>query len=264
MGTPDFLSPEQARSLHKTDIRSDLYSLGCTFYYLLTGEVPFPGGNALDKLLRHSTEKAPCVTELRPDRHTVTLDGVEPLSYDKLLLATGSRVRTLDLPGVELVAVRYLRTLTEADALVDHIRESRRVVVVGAGWIGLETAAAARTHGAEVTVVEIDSLPLRRVLGDEVAQVFADLHRAHGVEFRFGEKAVEFRPGMVITSAGAEIPTREAPRRPGDPPMLVAAGEKIRAELGWEPEHDLERMIRDAWEWRQARPEGYGSSNGAS
>jgi serine/threonine-protein kinase len=67
MGTPDFLSPEQARSLHKTDIRSDLYSLGCTFYYLLTGEVPFPGGNALDKLLRHGTEKAPCVTELRPE-----------------------------------------------------------------------------------------------------------------------------------------------------------------------------------------------------
>ena len=67
MGTPDFLSPEQARSLHKTDIRSDLYSLGCTFYYLLTGEVPYPGGNALDKLLRHSTEKTPDVTELRPE-----------------------------------------------------------------------------------------------------------------------------------------------------------------------------------------------------
>jgi eukaryotic-like serine/threonine-protein kinase len=67
MGTPDFLSPEQARSLHKTDSRSDLYSLGCTFYYLLTGEVPFPGGNALDKLLRHSTEKAPPVTDLRPE-----------------------------------------------------------------------------------------------------------------------------------------------------------------------------------------------------
>jgi serine/threonine-protein kinase len=67
MGTPDFLSPEQARSLHKTDIRSDLYSLGCTFYFLLTAEVPFPGGNTLDKLLRHGTEPAPCVTELRPE-----------------------------------------------------------------------------------------------------------------------------------------------------------------------------------------------------
>jgi serine/threonine protein kinase len=67
MGTPDFLSPEQARSLHKTDGRSDLYSLGCTFYSLLTGEVPFPGGSVLDKLLRHGTEPAPPVTELRPE-----------------------------------------------------------------------------------------------------------------------------------------------------------------------------------------------------
>ena len=57
MGTPDYLSPEQSRSLHKTDIRSDLYSLGCTFYFLLTGQVPFPGGTPLDKLIRHATER---------------------------------------------------------------------------------------------------------------------------------------------------------------------------------------------------------------
>ena len=58
MGTPDYLSPEQARNLHKTDIRSDLYSVGCTFYFLLTGQVLFPGGGTLDKLIRHGTEKA--------------------------------------------------------------------------------------------------------------------------------------------------------------------------------------------------------------
>jgi eukaryotic-like serine/threonine-protein kinase len=67
MGTPDFLSPEQARSLHKTDIRSDLYSLGCTFYYLLTGCVPFPGGTALEKLLRHSTDTPASIRLFRAD-----------------------------------------------------------------------------------------------------------------------------------------------------------------------------------------------------
>ena len=67
------------------------------------------------------------------------------------------------------------------------------MVVVGGGWIGLETAAAARSHGCAVTVVEMDSAPLRRVLGDEVAAVFADLHRAHGVAFRFGSGVTEFR-----------------------------------------------------------------------
>jgi eukaryotic-like serine/threonine-protein kinase len=67
MGTPDFLSPEQARDLHRADIRSDLYSLGCTFYYLLTGQVPFPGGTALEKLIRHSAEEPAPLADCRPD-----------------------------------------------------------------------------------------------------------------------------------------------------------------------------------------------------
>jgi serine/threonine-protein kinase len=67
MGTPDYLSPEQSRNLHKADIRSDLYSLGCTFYFLLTGQVPFPGGGTLDKLIRHSTESPPPVSAFRQD-----------------------------------------------------------------------------------------------------------------------------------------------------------------------------------------------------
>jgi serine/threonine-protein kinase len=67
MGTPDFLSPEQARDLHETDIRSDLYSLGGTFYFLLTGRVPFPGGTVLEKLIRHGAEKPTPIQDLRPD-----------------------------------------------------------------------------------------------------------------------------------------------------------------------------------------------------
>jgi serine/threonine-protein kinase len=67
MGTPDYISPEQARCLHKADIRSDLYSLGCTFYFLLCGRVPFPGGTAMEKLIRHSTESTPTLGRLRPE-----------------------------------------------------------------------------------------------------------------------------------------------------------------------------------------------------
>jgi eukaryotic-like serine/threonine-protein kinase len=67
MGTPDFLSPEQSKDLHKVDIRSDLYSLGCTFYYLLSGTVPYPGGQTVDKLIRHHNELARPIEELRPD-----------------------------------------------------------------------------------------------------------------------------------------------------------------------------------------------------
>jgi serine/threonine protein kinase len=67
MGTPDFLSPEQSRDVHDTDIRSDLYSLGCTFYFLLTGQVPFPGGNTVDKVIRHNSDEPQKLEELRPD-----------------------------------------------------------------------------------------------------------------------------------------------------------------------------------------------------
>ena len=67
MGTPDYLSPEQARNLHSVDIRSDLYSLGCTFYFLLTGQVPFPGGTALEKLVRHGSEEPVPIVQLRAD-----------------------------------------------------------------------------------------------------------------------------------------------------------------------------------------------------
>jgi serine/threonine-protein kinase len=67
LGTPDYLSPEQARNLHSVDIRSDLYSLGCTFFYLITGRVPFPGGTTLEKLVRHSTVEPPPIEQVRPD-----------------------------------------------------------------------------------------------------------------------------------------------------------------------------------------------------
>jgi 3-phenylpropionate/trans-cinnamate dioxygenase ferredoxin reductase component len=150
------------------------------------------------------------VTHLDPASKTVTLDGVDQVHYDKLLLTTGSRVRTLDVPGAQLPGVRYLRTVDESDALLDHLKRAANVVVVGAGWIGLETAAAARHHGATVTVVELADLPLQRVLGDEVARVYAELHRAHGVTFRFGAKVASFNGTAALESVvlddGTELP----------------------------------------------------------
>jgi len=132
---------------------------------------------------------------------TLTLDGFEPLRYDKLLLAMGSRVRRLDTPGVDLTGVRYLRTLPDADRLLDELKPDTRVVVVGAGWIGLEVAAAARTHGAHVTVIETAALPLRAVLGDAVASIYAAVHRAHDVDFRFESGVAEFEgSGGALTA----------------------------------------------------------------
>ncbi|HEU5393116.1 MAG TPA: FAD-dependent oxidoreductase [Streptosporangiaceae bacterium] len=146
------------------------------------------------------------VTAIDRGAHVVaTADGPQ-VPYDKLLLATGASPRRLDFPGSDREEVLYLRTLADSDRLRSAFQAGTRVVVAGAGWIGLETTAAARTAGCEVTVLEPQPGALHDQLGPELGEIFAGLHRAHGVEFRFGEKAAEFRPGMVITSAGAEIP----------------------------------------------------------
>ena len=132
------------------------------------------------------------VTSLDPEAHTVALADGTAVSYDKLLLATGSRVRTLDVPGKDLAGVHYLRTIGESKELSAAFKSQPRVVVVGAGWIGLEAAAAAREHGCEVTVVEPQPTALAAVLGERVGGIFAGLHTAHGVTFRFGTGVTGF------------------------------------------------------------------------
>jgi 3-phenylpropionate/trans-cinnamate dioxygenase ferredoxin reductase subunit len=146
------------------------------------------------------------VVAIAPSAHTVTLDSAEQLGYDRLLLATGSRPRRLDIPGAALPHVHYLRTISDSTALKELLGPGRHVVVIGAGWIGLETAAAFRTHGGVVTVVEMESLPLRRVLGDEVASIFRDLHTSHGVTFHFGQSVSAITPSAVQLSSGASVP----------------------------------------------------------
>ncbi|GIH07966.1 pyridine nucleotide-disulfide oxidoreductase [Rhizocola hellebori] len=138
--------------------------------------------------------------------HTVTLASGEQIGYAKLLLATGSEPRRLPVPGADQPHVRYLRSLADSEALREQLRMGAHVAVIGAGWIGLEVAAAARHHGANVSIVETDALPLRRVLGDEVAGVFRDLHQAHDVTFHFGRSVQSIGADAVILDDGTSVP----------------------------------------------------------
>ncbi|MBT0994947.1 FAD-dependent oxidoreductase [Cellulomonas sp. DKR-3] len=131
--------------------------------------------------------------DLRPDATVTSLDlasghvvdaGGGRTAFDRLVLATGSAPRGLDVPGAELEGVVTLRTLADSDRLRARLSEARRVVVVGGGWIGLEVAAAARAAGCEVTVVVRGAAPLLGVLGPRMAGMFAALHRERGVELR--------------------------------------------------------------------------------
>ncbi|NMO93862.1 NAD(P)/FAD-dependent oxidoreductase [Actinomycetospora sp. TBRC 11914] len=115
----------------------------------------------------------------------VLADG-ERIGYERLVLATGSSARRLPIPGTELDGVLHLRTLDDSDRLRAGILSASRVAVIGGGWIGLEVAAAARTAGAEVTVLEAAGQPLEAALGPRIGAAFAALHREHGVDVRLG------------------------------------------------------------------------------
>jgi 3-phenylpropionate/trans-cinnamate dioxygenase ferredoxin reductase component len=136
------------------------------------------------------------VTAIDRAARQVSLADGSSVGYAKLLLATGSSPRLLTVPGADADGVLYLRRAADSDRIKTLLATASRIAVIGAGWIGLEAAAAARTAGVEVTICETAGLPLLRVLGPEVALVFAGLHREHGVDLRFSVQVEE------ITTAG--------------------------------------------------------------
>ena len=149
-------------------------------------------------------------TSLDAEARTLTLADGDTLGYERLLLATGSSARALDVPGADLDGVLYLRELQESEALKARLQKGARVVIVGAGWIGLEVAAAAAEAGASVTVIEPQAAPLLGVMGETIGGWFADLHRGHGVEFRFGEGVERIEGDTaatgVVTKSGDTLP----------------------------------------------------------
>ena len=139
------------------------------------------------------------VTAIDLTGHAVVTRG-ERIGYDRLLLATGASPRRLPVVDDSGAPVAYLRTIEDSRRIKDALQPGRRVTVVGGGWIGLEVAAAARTAGCEVVVLEALEKPLLRVLGPEVADVFATLHREQGVEIRTNASvsAVDHDAGRTV------------------------------------------------------------------
>ncbi|MEU1051917.1 FAD-dependent oxidoreductase [Streptomyces sp. NPDC005876] len=183
---------------------------------------------------RHDVELHLGQTVVAVDRTAKTVhygdDGTR-VRYDKLLLATGAEPRRLDVPGTGLAGVHHLRRLAHAERLKGVLaalgRDNGHLLIAGAGWIGLEVAAAAREYGAEVTVVEPAPTPLHGVLGPELGGVFTELHQAHGVRFRFGVTLTEIvgQDGVVLaarTDDGEEHPAHA---------VLAAIGAAPRTSL---------------------------------
>jgi 3-phenylpropionate/trans-cinnamate dioxygenase ferredoxin reductase subunit len=167
------------------------------------------------------------VPSLDPAAHAVALPDGTAVPYDKLLLATGSASRRPPIPGSDADGVHYLRTYDDAAALNSVLAEGSSLAVVGAGWIGLEVAAGARQRGVDVTVVETAKQPLVAALGETVGEVFANLHRDHGVDLRL-EAQVE----VITTTQGRAtgLKMRDGSTVAADA-VLVAVGAKPNVEL---------------------------------
>ncbi|MEB7504306.1 NAD(P)/FAD-dependent oxidoreductase [Arthrobacter koreensis] len=140
---------------------------------------------------------------------TVTLEDGRQLDYRHLVFATGAANRTLTCPGADLPGVHLLRTLPDAERLHADLAAARRVVVVGAGFIGLEVAAAAKARGCEVTVLEFAPGPMGRALSPAMGAWFAEAHARAGIRLRFNEGIASLEPGMdgrvgwAVSTSGA-------------------------------------------------------------
>jgi 3-phenylpropionate/trans-cinnamate dioxygenase ferredoxin reductase component len=179
----------------------------------LRGEVPFD--NALVRPAAFYAEHGiqtifgTRATRIDLPARAVELEDHRRVSFDALLIATGGRNRTVSIPGVDLDGIYSLRTVQDADRIRAEMIAGRRAVVVGMGFIGSEVAASLRQKGLDVVVIDPSKTPLFRVLGEDVGQAIAKLHRDHGVRMIFEDTVAAFegtrRVGCVVTKGGLRL-----------------------------------------------------------
>lgn len=122
---------------------------------------------------------------------TITFADEDKLSYDALLLATGGKPRQLDVTGKDLQNIFTLRSFSDIEKILAAAGQAKQAVVIGSSFIGMETASGLRQKGLAVTVVSPDSLPFKKILGEEIGKVFQQVHESNGVSFKLGRKVTE-------------------------------------------------------------------------
>jgi 3-phenylpropionate/trans-cinnamate dioxygenase ferredoxin reductase subunit len=168
-------------------------------------------------------------TRIDPSARLVELEDHRRVPFDVLLIATGGRNRRVSIPGVDLDGIYGLRTVQDADRIRAEMIAGRRAVVVGMGFIGSEVAASLRQKGLDVLVIDPSKTPLFRVLGEDVGQTIAKLHRDHGVRMIFQDTVAAFegtqRVGCVVTKGGLRLECDFAVVGIGIEPAVEALGD---------------------------------------
>jgi 3-phenylpropionate/trans-cinnamate dioxygenase ferredoxin reductase subunit len=147
--------------------------------------------------------------KLEIDNQKVYLSDNSVLEFDKLVFATGSRVRLLDFPGSELKSIFYLRDLDDAEAIKKDLETSENLVIIGAGYIGLEAAAIAAKKNKKVTIIEMADRVMNRTVDPQISEYYLNLHKSYGVNFHFNTSLETINEASdsleVVCSDGTEM-----------------------------------------------------------
>jgi NADPH-dependent 2,4-dienoyl-CoA reductase/sulfur reductase-like enzyme/nitrite reductase/ring-hydroxylating ferredoxin subunit len=182
------------------------------------------------------------VERVDPPSKTVTFEGGEVLTYDSLLIATGASPRKLPFQNPQQKNVFMLRSFDDADAIIAAAESGKRVVVIGASFIGMETAASLRQRGCEVTVVTPDEFPMMKVLGPEIGREFQAIHESNGVAFRLKDGVKAFVGGTDVEA----VELRSGERVPADLVVVGIGVEPITGFLSGVTLHDDGGVMADA------------------
>ena len=147
--------------------------------------------------------------KLEIDNQKVYLSDNSVLEFDKLVFATGSRVRLLEFPGSELKSIFYLRDLDDAEAIKKDLETSENLVIIGAGYIGLEAAAIAAKKNKKVTIIEMADRVMNRTVDPQISEYYLSLHKSYGVKFHFNTSLETINKVSdsleVVCSDGTEV-----------------------------------------------------------
>jgi 3-phenylpropionate/trans-cinnamate dioxygenase ferredoxin reductase subunit len=199
-GAVTMISADSSRPYDRPNLSKDYLAGTAKAAWLPLRSQKFYANRAIDLRLDSP------VTALDAEKRTVTLADGSAMHYGALLLATGAEPNRLDVPGADLPHVHTLRTLADCDALIASLGTAKRCVVVGAGFIGLETAASLQARGLDVHVVAPDERPMQRILGPQLAAMMREIHESHGVVFHLGTTVASIKPDHVSLTTGADLP----------------------------------------------------------
>ncbi len=169
------------------------------------------------------------VTEIDREARSVVTDDGHKYTYEKLLLATGARARKLDVPGVDRTGVFIIRTIEDSVSVRQALQASRRVVIVGSGYLGMEVAADAITRGLDVTVIEPKSHPWQKFASEQLGKFIQGYYESKGAQFVLGAEAAAFE-GNGANGPVHKVRLTDGREIPADM-VVVAVGAELNTEL---------------------------------